>query len=206
MIVLGKPAVDLIFEQMHQVDLSDLRTELGIPEKKSVILCAVPQLAEHNLLSWDEHWREIEFLFATLTRQPKTVVILSLHPKSNPVDYQPLADQYGAIIASQRIYSLLPLCDIFFATYSSTVAQAIGLGKPVIVVDFYGLDYDFYDQEPGVRVIRDRDMFSPTIERILNDREYYDQLAAAQKKRASEWILLDGYCTKRIVDLMSSIG
>ncbi len=202
MIVLGKPSVDLIFEQMQKVDLIDLRTELGINDKMSVLLCAVPQLAEHDLLSWEEHWREIEFLFAALTRQPNSVVILSLHPKSSPVDYQPLADQYGAIIASQRIYTLLPLCDIFFATYSSTVIQAIGLGKPVIVVDFYGLNYDFYDQEPGVLVIKDKEIFSPTIESILLDQKYYDKLASAQQKRASEWILLDGHCTKRTVNLI----
>jgi hypothetical protein len=200
MVVTGKPSVDRIYERIQRLEASELREELGIRGDQPVILCSVPQLAEHRLLSWPEHWHETEFLFATLTQQPDAAVILSIHPQSDPEAYRPLANKYGAVIAKQRIYDLIPVCDILVATYSSVVVQAIGCGKPAIVVDFYGLGFTYYDDEPGVLVIRDRDQLAPTIQRLNYNRQYYEQMAEAQRQRAPEWVLLDGQCTQRVVD------
>jgi len=199
MVVTGKPGDDQIYQAMTALDPNKVRTELGLSTRQPFILCSVPQLAEHGLLSWDEHWIEIEFLFKSLSEQQGTAVILSLHPQSNPGDYQSLAEKYGAVIADRRIYDLIPACAILVATYSSVVVQAIGSGKPTIVVDFYGLDYTYYDDEPGVIVVKDREVLAPTIERLLYNRKYYDELVQAQHTRKSDWILLDGECTGRVV-------
>jgi glycosyltransferase involved in cell wall biosynthesis len=199
-VVTGKPSVDRIYERMQRLEASELRRELGIRDDQPVILCSVPQLGEHRLLTWFEHWRETEFLFATLTQQPGAAVILSIHPQSDPEAYRPLASKYGAVIARQRIYDLIPVCDILVATYSSVVVQAIGCGKPAIVIDFYGLGFNYYDNEPGVLVTRDRDQLTPAIQRLIYNRPYYEQMAEAQRQRSPEWVLLDGQCTQRVVD------
>jgi len=207
MVITGKPSMDHIFEKMQGSDKSEVTQEMGISKDQKIILCSVPQLAEHKLLSWSEHWREIEFLFSTLTKQQGARVVLSLHPQSNPEDYQPLADQYGAVIAKRRIYDLIPICEFLVATYSSVVVQAIGCGKPAIVVDFYGLDYTYYDDEPGVVVIKQHEALALTVQRMIEDREYYDQMVEAQNIRGPEWILLDGRCTDRVVgELYQMIG
>jgi len=200
LVLTGKPSVDQVYDVMQAVEESQLRTTLNIGVDQVVILCSVPQLGEHNLLSWSDHWREIEFLFKTLTKDKEPVVILSLHPKSNPEDYRPLAEKYGAIIANQRIYELIPICNFLVANYSSVVVQAIGCGKPAVVVDFYGLDFPFYDDEPGVVVIKDRDAFAPELDRLLKDPAYYQSLSDAQLARSEEWIILDGGSTQRVVD------
>lgn len=200
LLVTGKPSVDQVWEAMQSTNRYIIREELGIPEAGQVLLCAVPQLAEHHLVSWPQHWQEIEFLFATFAQLKNVSVLLSLHPKSNPWDYQQLADRYGAILAKRRIYELLPACDVFVATFSSTVMQAIGLSKPTVIVDFYGLDYTFYDDAPGVIVLRSRDQLASTLARLFSDPQYYNLLSEAQCQQASEWILLDGRCTERVVD------
>jgi hypothetical protein len=207
MVVTGKPSMDQIYRRLRTLNETDLRSEFGIPEDQRIILCSVPQLGEHGLLSWDEHWQEIEFLFATLTGQSGAAVILSLHPSSNPSDYRPLVEKYGAVLAERRIYELIPHCDILVATYSSVVAQAIGGGKPVIVVDFYGLDYTYYDGEPGVKVIKEHADLAPALNHLVTDRGYYDEMSAAQSKRGPEWVLLDGRCTHRVVqELYQMVG
>jgi hypothetical protein len=207
MVVTGKPSMDQIYRRLRTLDETDLRQEFGISEHQSIILCSVPQLGEHGLLSWDQHWQEIEFLFATLTGQSGAAVILSLHPSSNPGDYRPLAEKFGAILAERRIYELIPLCDILVATYSSVVAQAIGGGKPVIVVDFYSLDYTYYDSEPGVEVIKEHADLAPVLNSLVTDRGYYAEMRAAQSKRGPEWVILDGRCTDRVVqELYQMIG
>jgi len=78
--------------------------------------------------------------------------------------------------------------------------QAIGIGKPTVIVDFYGLDYKHYDDAPGVIVLRSRGQLESALARLFSDPQYYDLLAEAQRQQASEWILLDGKCTERVVE------
>jgi hypothetical protein len=202
MIVTGKPSIDQIYAPLKNTDVEKLRRELALSRDQKVLLCSVPQLAEHGLLPWEAHWQEVEFLLATLTAQSNVVVLLSLHPKSDPHHYKPLAEKYGAIIADKPIYSLLPVCDIFVATYSSTVVQAIGIGKPTIVVDFYDLNYTLYDHVPGVVVLRHREELDDTLKKMISDREYYGMLSESQKEISWEWVSLDGNRTQCVVDLI----
>jgi hypothetical protein len=202
MIVTGKPSVDQVYESIQEVEPGQVRAELGIPEGQRILLCSVPHLAEHGLVTWDEHWQETESLLSTLTQQKEAAVVLSLHPKSDPEAYQPWADRFGAILARRRIYQLLPVCDLFVSNYSGVVMQAIGNGKPTVVFDFLGMDFPYFDEEPGLVVIRQREKLAPVVERLLSDEAYYEQLANAQRQRADEWILLDGQSTRRVVDLL----
>ena len=82
-VVTGKPGLDAIAEQLQSVSRAEKRKALGIPEHAKVILCSIPQLAEHDLLPWDRHKQEMEFLFKTMTATG-AYVLLSLHPKKRP--------------------------------------------------------------------------------------------------------------------------
>lgn len=202
MIITGKPSVDQIYSHIKKLDYKKLREKLGIDQYKSVILCSVPQLAEHSLLSWEEHWREVDFLLASLSTESGVVLLLSLHPQSNPDAYRTIAKKYGAIIATNRIYDLIPMCDFLVATYSSIVVQAIGCGKPVIVVDFFGLNSPYFNEEPGVIVVKERDTLVPMVKKLLYDKDAYQEFANSQRKSSSKWILLDGQCTQRVTNLL----
>ena len=199
MVVTGKPSTDLIYETIHTENTNLLRDELGIPNGKKVLLCAVPQLAEHDLVKWERHWWEVVSLFYTFSRLPDVAVVLSLHPRSYVSEYQPIAEKYGAVISKRRIHELLPICDVFVATFSTTVMLAIGLGKPSVVIDFYDHDYDIYDKAPGVVVIRRRDLLLPTLQKLFYDKDYYEDLSTWQKAQAADWISMDGKCTERVV-------
>ncbi|MCJ7699998.1 MAG: hypothetical protein MUO62_00305 [Anaerolineales bacterium] len=205
MVVTGKPSLDQVVQQSERGQTDSLREQQDIPTEQPLILCSIPQLGEHGILPWPQHWQEVEFLLNSLTQPGIAKVVISLHPKSDPQAYQPLLEKYGVHLAPERIYQLIPECDLFVATYSSTVVQAIGFGKPTIVVDFYGLNYTFYDGEPGIVIIRDRDKLIPIIEKIITDPDYYRLLADAQRQRAPEWILMDGRCTHRLLDLMTQL-
>ena len=205
LVVTGKPSVDQTYEMVQRTKHCAIKEELGIAEAERILLSSIPQLAEHGVLPWSQHWQEIEFLLANFARLRDVSIVLSLHPKSNPLDYQPLADRYGATVAKRRIYELLPACDVFVVTYSSTVMQAIGIAKPTVLVDFYGLKYTVYDNAPGVIQVRERSQLESTLTRLFSDPQYYSQLAEAQRQQASEWILLDGKCTERVVEELYSL-
>ena len=202
MVVTGKPTIDQIFHgtqgQVHQ----NVRDELDLPSKQPVILCAVPHLGEHGFLPFSEHLQEMDTLISDLTSLPGASVVLSLHPKSDPGQYTPIAERHGALVASLRIYDLLPACDVFVAGFSSTIMNAVGIYKPSVVVDFYGLNFKFYNDAPGVIILKSRKFLTETLKKLLEDQDYYDQLVHEQKKQASDWILFDGQCTQRVVDLI----
>lgn len=199
-VVTGKPSVDGLADLINNADIADLREKYGIPAGNKVILCAVPQLGEHGLLPWETHMQETEFLFEQMSKLPNTSVLLSLHPKMDPKNYEPLARKYEAQIPDARVYSLLPLCDVFLATASSIVVQAIAIHKPSVVVDFSRLDpEDFYVGAPGVITLWEHADLYPTLEQLLTDDGFYIDQQSAQEKEGDKWALLDGKCTERVV-------
>lgn len=204
MIVTGKPGLDDIARQLASVNVDDMRRKLGIVPDEKMILCSVPNFAEHDLLLWDRHLVEMQFLFDEMARTGAKV-LLNLHPRSDRKHYQPLADKAGVPISDERIYALLPACDILVTSYSSTVAQAVALCKPSVVVDFYGFDYPVYDTAPGAIVLRDRTRFFPTLQKLLTDSAAYSTYVEEQKAHGKDWAILDGKNTERVLQVIDNL-
>lgn len=204
MIVTGKPSLDDIARQLASTNRDAIRQQLGIAPTEKLILCSVPNFAEHDLLPWDRHLVEMQFLFDAMAKTGAKV-LLNLHPRSDRKRYQPLADKAGLPISDERIYTLLPACDILVTSYSSTVAQAVALCKPSVVVDFYGFDYPVYDRAPGAIVLRDRTKFFPTLQRLLTDHDAYNAYVEEQRAGGGAWAILDGKNTERVLELAQSL-
>jgi hypothetical protein len=206
----GRASTDRLFE--HQRDAQNLRQRLcerfGLRNDRPTVLLAVPQLAEHGLCTWTRHWEHIEWLLARLADSTLGAnVVLSLHPKSDPHDYRDRAARHGARIAEEtRIEQLVPACDLFVATHSSTVVMAIGCATPAVVLNLYGMDYDTYGDCPGVVTIDRPDQLSPALREILTCRSRYDALVAGQQQVAADWIRMDGQCTSRLVAAVDDLA
>ncbi len=197
MIVTGKPSFDRVFLAQSPDRIAAHRQILGLSDHSRVVLCAVPQLGEHHILPWAEHWKETEELFRSLAQLPDAVVLLSLHPKSDIAAYAPLARRFSLTIASQRIFELLPLCTAFVASHSSTILLALTLGKPVVLLDYYKMGNTMFDHEPGITVLRDRSALVPALQCILS-RSGPVGAEDGQVGRGCYWARLDGLCTERV--------
>ena len=69
-------------------------------------------------------------------------------------------------IAARRTSELVPLCDLYVASVSSTIRWAIACGKPVINYDVYRYRYtDFLNLE-GVLVIEEQNEFREIVQRL----------------------------------------
>lgn len=202
--ISGKPRYDSSAEMWknQKTARSHICQEMNIDVNKPILVCSVPQMGEHDLLPWPEHWDEIDFLFSSLGElQPDVNVLLSLHPKSDFSQYEPRAKQYGLMIAQNHSYDqLIPVCDVFLATFSSTVTLAIACQKPTIVIDFYSLNYDIFDDMAGIVVCRKHEDMIAVLNRLFNDDEYFQQMVAGQTKSAEYWARFDGKSTERILD------
>ncbi|MBN1572789.1 MAG: CDP-glycerol glycerophosphotransferase family protein [Deltaproteobacteria bacterium] len=197
MVLTGKPSMDAVYCASQKDKREVILRELGLSERDKVLLCAVPQLAEHEIMSWEKHWKEIEFLLSTFMKFSNMSVVLSLHPRSNLEDYRKLSEKYRATIAGRRIYELLPIADVFVATFSTTVMYAVGIGTPTVVVDFYSLGYDIYDNLPGVKIVREIDKLAATLHHLNSG---VGKRIKMKKEDERRWILLDGKCTDRIAE------
>ncbi len=209
MVITGKPRYDRAAKvwDSQQVVRSQICEALGLDSAKPLLVCAVPQLAEHDFLPWPEHWEEIAFLFKNFSElQPDINTILSLHPKSDFAKYSPRAEKYNLVIAREHSYDqLIPISDVFVATHSSTVTLAIAAHKPTIIVDFYGLDYNLFSDIPGIVVVREHEKFPTVLAQIFSDQEYYNQLAEGQAQTAKTFASFDGKATERILDLIDEL-
>jgi hypothetical protein len=163
---------DTAFDGLHQAYLArdglrrSLIREYALdPEKKNIIV-SLPNLAEHDLLPWDAHFREIDFLMAALKGTGGNILV-SLHPKMDPSKYAYLEGEFGCRILTQRLAQALPAGDLFVATFSSTVVWAVLCGIRAVVVDFYGLDSDMFDFLKSVSIVTRRDDLSATLEQAL---------------------------------------
>ncbi|MDD4319291.1 MAG: hypothetical protein PHW10_03130 [Candidatus Peribacteraceae bacterium] len=193
--ITGRPSADMLNTAMQPSMEEMMREEMHIPAGKKFLLCAVPQLGEHGLLPWDEHWQEMEWLFATLAGVPDVAIVLSLHPKSDPARYRALAERHGLILATRRLAELLPWCSAFCATFSSTLSMAMALGKPCAVLGFYRLIYNMHGEVPGMDVVSDKSLLPETLRKAV-------ETPPAPPSERSRWALLDGHCTERVVQAL----
>jgi hypothetical protein len=203
MVVTGRPTVDVLSGKMREPGKARqaIAERYGVQSSQKIILCSVPHLKEHHLLSEIEHWAEMDYLFYSLTAVESTRALLCLHPGCRPEEYQSLAKKYGAVICEGAdIYELLPACDIFVSTYSTIVNVAMGCLKPVVLVDFYGLNYAAYDDCNGVKVVRNKDELVPLLKRFAYDEEFRSEFRRHQEVESPKWVSMDGRNTDRIVE------
>ncbi len=202
LVATGRVSTDSLYRT--NVDAAEHRRrlyrKLNIDAELPILLCSVPNLGEHNLCSWEEHWRQTESLFGAMGSLEGVNVVLSLHPKSNPDDYREVAARHGAVIATDEpIERLMPVCDVFIATLSSTVLLAVGCHKPVVLLDIYGMGYDVFKSCPGAVTVRQKEETLPALRRLFEDRQFHAELAGQQEAEAEQWIQADGKCAQRII-------
>ncbi len=207
--VTGKPRTDLLFYEL-QNDQRELRTRMGIPWERAVILFAVDDLYERGRLSMEQHWREIEFVVASAARVPGAIVVLSLYPQMRREDYVPLAERYGAVLPENSdIFRLMPICDVFLVSVgSSTVALALGVRKRVVTINYWGHQPDPHVLASGNRTIdvgAQADLL-PTLRDAVASRDSEVGEVGRTDTDTGEVPPIDGRCTERVLAEILSLA
>lgn len=204
-IVTGHPSHDHLFKKYLDKKLlkEELYNKYGFNNSNKLIICAIPQMAEHGIISWNQHMEIIDFLINKMAQTGQNI-LLSLHPKSELKNYSFLEQLYSCKISKEKLNEILPSADIYVATFSSTVQWAALCRIPCIVVDFYGFDYSIYDNIGGVVKISLKELFSPALERLINDQDFFSQIKADMESYAKQ-TPFDGMSRKRIVQAINKL-
>ena len=200
--IVGDAAYDnLYLAYTNRINVREtLMNRYGGDSLKKVILCALPQVAEHNLMDWDQHWKEIHFIIDTLDQQNQNL-FLSLHPKMKREDYEFLEQKYKCHILEERLYDVMPIGDIFVATFSSTVIWAAICGVKSVLVDFYDFDVNIFDFLQSVQCVKNKENFLSTVQNRLMQKQDF----SADWKRLSRDLVFDGGVINRYYTLIDSL-
>ncbi len=205
LVITGQPALDTLYQTARATPhlISRVGATYHLEPQRPRIICSVPQLAEHDWFDWPRHWEEVRFLVGALVATGAHV-LLSLHPKSDPAQYRFLESEYGAHLLREPLREVLPVADLFVATYSSTVRWAVLLGIPTVVVDFYDFHFDIYDHLGGVLVVNKKPLLVRVLRSVLEDPPFYAYLQRQQHQAAQRMAPFDGQACQRILDLIAT--
>jgi hypothetical protein len=177
---------------------AQLDTELGLDPDKPMLLLALVQA--HYIdgaprCDFQQHSDMVEFIVKTVAMTGFEVVV-ALHP-SMPYDEFRYIEDWGVTIAKWETVKLVPLCDIYIASGSSTINWAVACGKPVINYDVYRYDLRGFEHAPAVTTVQEQADFVAQVKRADNPRERIAWTARAAAA-AGRWGKLDGKAFERI--------
>ena len=165
-VLVGDPALDPLYEAW--VGRDELRLRLNrsyrLDPKQRLVIMAVPNDAEHDVCDWPTHLDRMDRYFSRLA-DGRAQVLLSLHPKADRNNYQPLVDRHGLQIADETLADMLPAADLFVCSGSSTIFWAKLCAVPIINLDYLDvMDADFGGI--GVVNVNDEVEFSDSLARF----------------------------------------
>lgn len=201
--IIGDIAYDELFNSFNKQDVlrNYLIKKYGLNKEKEIIIVALPQLGEHKILSWSKHWDDIRYLVESLDSL-NVNCLLSLHPKMNINKYRFLQNEYGCNIINEKLVHVLPVADMFVASFSSSVFWSVLCGIKTIVIDFYGFNLKIFDFLETIQKVSNRYDFVKTLKTINNRKFDFNKDWTALSKSK----VFDGNTVHRYVSLFRSLS
>ena len=187
-VLSGMPRMDSIVSSLadEQVRLEFFRS-IRLPVGSQFIVLNVEPAAEHNMVSWDDHWRLFHQTIGVVTSLGMPVV-LSLHPLCAPENYLFAESGYGAIVRHPRnIYELVAHSALVVSYVCSTLLTTQMFRKPTVVFDYHAVPNEvsaFFNLDQYI-VCKNVTTLSAECRRII------DHL---QKDKALETVVLPSAC------------
>jgi hypothetical protein len=197
-IPVGDIEYDNLFESLKKKDVLSFYKKYKFEKNKKTIAVALPQFAEHKMMDWDTHWKEIRYIISCLEKQGNNLV-LSLHPKMNREDYLFLENDYDCIIADEQLRDILAYADIFVAINSSTVLWAVILGVNTVLMDWYGLDSANFSGLTSIRYVKNKNELSKVLSQSIEDEaDFSNDWDILEREK-----LFDGNVINRYYELLA---
>jgi hypothetical protein len=212
MILTGAPSDDVMAKIAANAARlrQELYADLGLPAGRPMLLTAlVPDFLYVNggrpECDFQNYDALVDFWIRALSDQQSFNVVVALHPSVQIATMRHI-ERPNVRIAARKTADLVPLCDLYVASISSTIRWAIACGKPVINYDVYRYRYTDFLAVSGVIATEEQSEFCSLIKRFANDSDYLKQITTRQQSESSQWGQLDGNSTQRIVALLVRIS
>jgi hypothetical protein len=143
--------------------------EILLRQQKRLVLINMPNLVEHSVISdWDQFWIEVRKML-TPCIQNDVLMVVSLHPKSEPRNYDWLERAYGCLVTKGDIGAWIGLADLYVSACSTTELIASELGVPVIDIGaIYMFESEVLHLMPNICFVSDYDEYRLEIRKVLD--------------------------------------
>lgn len=211
LVITGSPSDDAIASILPETQARkhELFLKLGLPADRPLLLTALPpdslyMTGGRPQCDFKTYSDFVRFWIGSIDAVPSFNKVICLHPSVDPASMRHL-ETSDTRIATDRTAKLVPLCDLYVASVSSTIRWAIACGKPVINYDVYRYRYTDYVGLKGVLTIEEQDQFLDLLRRMATDGAFRNEIAELQKADAPRWGNLDGRAGQRIVSLFHEL-
>ena len=207
LVVTGSLSDDVLAAARREAETrrETLYRELGLPPNRPLLLSPLPPdflyvaggRPECAFTKYDEL---VDFWITSLLAVTTHNIVISLHPS---VRYEQMKhiETDRVKIGRQGTNTLVPLCDLYVASVSSTIRWAIACGIPVVNYDVYRYRYRDYVDVSGVLNTDDKTQFRDWLARLQTDPAFFAELTAKQRANAPHWGTLDGNSHARLMAL-----
>ena len=205
---LGHPALD----HLHRVAQKkrSIRAEVcanhGLDPAKPIALFSAPtdQYATTPAPGFATYEDLLRHWVESMARLSNYSCLITAHPAISREHLQGMRAQ-GAIVVEKSAAEVLPICDVFVASVSTTIKWARAIGKPVVNYDCYHMRYDQADRKSyleGFEHIygaRGAPAYFALLDRLNQPAEARLIIEAAGKGR-EYWGRVDGRSLQRIAN------
>jgi hypothetical protein len=211
MVLTGSLSDDAMAARLPQAQLlrERLCAELGLDPSRPLIITALPPdffyvNGGRPQCDFQRYEDLVGFWIGSFAELKACNCVVALHPS---IDVESMRHIEGdnVRIGTWKTAEMVPACDIYVASISSTIRWAIACGKPVVNYDVYRYRYTDFLRVPGVLATEEQGEFRRLLHRLVEDIGYRKEVADRQAALSSHWGMLDGRVGDRMLDLVQHL-
>ncbi len=211
-VVTGNPGFDPIAGG-HNPGESEVRRCLRLrPDSGSILLATEWFTGVSSGATVEGEERFIRHTLRALVQFPRFEVVVKLHPNYQAA-YERLvraiADEEGieVVIAKERLWDLLAICDLAIVSNSTVGIEAMILGRPVVMVHAYeGVEEIPYVTARAALGASRPEEIASALARALNQERVREEMAEARRTFVPKYAYLqDGRASERVARVIEGM-
>lgn len=203
LVLTGNAALDQLHELNRHADPDSVMEKLGFPVNKKLIVVATSRIDP-------KEYRWINEIIAYCRETDLARVVLKTHPSFSKDIYSGIdtSDGYCHVVEDFEIYELIVASTLVVTDYSTVGAEAVLVGKHLMVVNLFGKPYpsNNYDQY-GIAELVDDLADTRQVVGYLLDSNHTNLKAQTDREAFLQQynIMNDGRAGQRIADLLVNL-
>ena len=184
--VIGNP--EFFNQKQFSNNYETTRAKFHFPSNKKIILFTTSKLQRGYISDEKRAYDEyvLEELLKQYSNDPEYIIILKPHPLKEPVYvYEKIIQRYqskNCFIMTDNVLELIELSDLLISVESSTIIDAITLGKMVIQITFDDSSWMEPEIAKNISLLSDVKNLKANIEKILTDNNLQSNFKHEQQK------------------------
>ena len=204
-VVTGRPTYDALVRAEDNFDKIEICQKLSIDPRKEILVYCTENLPQRET-------RNIVLVICNAIKSfPDLQLIIKVHPSELSLSvYEEVSKNVGVkalVIRDANVYEILFVCDIMITGFSTTALDAMILDKPVVTVNFTGLEdpIPFAESGAAIGVYHEEDLRRAVEDGLFNE-SLKEKLRRDREKFVYEQAYLkDGKATERVVNLIEQM-